>query len=342
MARTRQNPDDNKLPHRVYKNKYSYYYKPTSRECITLGKVKDLTIAQVWAKYETLMNELADVMTFGKLWHKFLASPYYLDLSPRTQKDYLQHQKKLLTAFGQVKADYIKPEHVRMYMDKRGIKSKTQANHEKASMSRVFRWGYERGYVKGNPCQGVSKFSVKNRDYYFTDEEYMAIYQEASPVLQCAMEIAYLCAARIGDIRRLTWEQAMKKGLFIQQGKTGKKQIKQYTERLTLALEQAKALGGKTYVICNKYGGQYSYTGFNDIWRKARTAASEKLGYPIEGTFHDLKAKGISDYEGSSKEKQLFSGHKTEAQVISYDRKTNVTPTLDIPVLDITVSNRKK
>ncbi|ECD7342096.1 integrase, partial [Salmonella enterica subsp. enterica serovar Newport] len=41
------------------------------------------------------------------------------------------------------------------------------------------------------------------------------------------------------------------------------------------------------------------------------------------------KAKGISDYEGSSKEKQLFSGHKTESQVMVYDRKIRITPTLN-------------
>ncbi|EOK0212601.1 tyrosine-type recombinase/integrase [Escherichia coli] len=340
MSRTRKSAEDNKLPPRVYKNKYSYYFKPTPRECITLGKINDLSIAQVWVKYEEILNDAIDVMTFSKLWNKFLNSTYYLELGQRTQKDYLQHQKKLLAAFGKMKADNIKPAHVRLYMDKRGLKSKTQANHEKASMSRVFRWGYERGYVKGNPCQGVSKFSLKPRDYYFMDEEYIAIYQEASPVLQCAMEIAYLCATRIGDIRKLTWDQVMSKGLFIQQGKTGKKQIKQYSERLTFALEQAKSLGGQHFVVCNKYGGQYSYTGFNDIWRKARAAASEKLGYPITGTFHDLKAKGISDYDGSSKEKQLFSGHKTEAQVLTYDRKPAVSPTLDIPVLDVTVLSR--
>lgn len=342
MARLRKNADDNKLPPRVYKNKYSYYFKPTSKECISLGKVKDLTIAQVWAKYEALIHDLADVMTFAKLWNKFLASPYFLDLGVRTQKDYLQHQKKLLAVFGKMKADSIKPEHVRAYLDKRGMQSKTQANQEKSSMSRAFRWGYERGYVKGNPCQGVSKFSVKSRDYYITDEEYLAIYTEAPPVLQCAMEIAYLCATRVGDIRNLTWQQVMEAGLFIQQGKTGKKQIKRYTERLSLALEQAKSLGGQHYVICNKYGSQYSYTGFNDIWRKARSVASEKIGHPIEGTFHDLKAKGISDYEGSSKDKQMFSGHKTEAQVLTYDRKTNVTPTLDIPALDVTIAGRKR
>ncbi len=45
-------------------------------------------------------------------------------------------------------------------------------------MSRVFKWGYERGYVRGNPCAGVSKFSVKARDVYITDAEYLAIYSQ--------------------------------------------------------------------------------------------------------------------------------------------------------------------
>ncbi|HDG5028538.1 TPA: integrase, partial [Klebsiella pneumoniae] len=33
-------------------------------------------------------------------------------------------------------------------------------------------------------------------------------------------------------------------------------------------------------------------------------------------------------YEGSSKDKQIFSGHKTESQVLVYDRSIKITPTL--------------
>ena len=35
-------------------------------------------------------------------------------------------------------------------------------------------------------------------------------------------------------------------------------------------------------------------------------------------TFHDLKAKGVSDFEG---DKKKASGHKSEAMVRIYDRK---------------------
>lgn len=334
MGRHRIDPADNKLPSRVTKNKYSYVFKPAgTKETITLGRIKDLTIAQVWEKYENIINARLDVMTFGKLWGFFLDSEYFKDLSPRTQSDYLQHQKKLLHAFGNAKADSIKPEHVRRFMDLRGKKSRTQANQEKSSMSRAFRWGYERGYVRSNPCAGISKFSVKPRDLYIEDSVYLAIYNEATPALQCAMEISYLCAARSGDIRDLEWSQEMELGLFIQQGKTGKKQIKTYSARLLSALDKARTLGGVRYIIANAQGEKYSKSGFNDIWRKARSAASDKLGYPLKCHFHDIKAKGISDYEGSSRDKQLFSGHKTEAQVLTYDRKVQISPTLDRPLI---------
>jgi hypothetical protein len=38
-------------------------------------------------------------------------------------------------------------------------------------------------------------------------------------------------------------------------------------------------------------------------------------------TLHDLKAKSISDFDGSLSDKQNASGHTTLAQTASYDRK---------------------
>ncbi|BDH45304.1 hypothetical protein TUM12370_13480 [Salmonella enterica subsp. enterica serovar Choleraesuis] len=47
-------------------------------------------------------------------------------------------------------------------------------------------------------------------------------------------------------------------------------------------------------------------------------------------TFHDLKAKGISDNKGSFRDKQLFSKHKIESQVLIYDRKIKISSILDL------------
>ncbi|MBS0852324.1 integrase [Enterobacter sp. JGM127] len=73
---------------------------------------------------------------------------------------------------------------------------------------------------------------------------------------------------------------------------------------------------------------------FNTWWNNAKKEAGLKLARPIPGTFHDIKGKAISDYEGRSKEKQLFSGHKTEHQVVTYDRKVKISPTLNIPPMN--------
>ncbi|HBY0390277.1 TPA: integrase, partial [Klebsiella pneumoniae subsp. pneumoniae] len=239
------------------------------------------------------------------------------------------HEKYLLAVFGDAEAKAIKPEHVRRYMDARGKKSRVQANHEHSSMSRVYRWGYQRGYVPGNPCVGVDKFPKPQRDRYITDEEYIAIFTHATPAVKAAMEIAYLCAARVSDVLKMNWNQILDKGIFIQQGKTGIKQIKAWTERLSAAVDICREWGQDGPVIRTMYGERYSYKGFNEAWRKARNAASEELGRPLDCTFHDLKAKGISDYEGSGRDKQKFSGHKTESQVLVYDRKVKISPTLN-------------
>lgn len=295
-------------------------------------------MSALWRRYEEEKAKCHDVMTFSKLWGMFLASPTFTELAARTQKDYHQHEKKLLAVFGKVKADDIKIEQVRIYMDKRGISSKNQANQEVSSMSRVFGWGFERGYVRNNPCKGIRKFTLVDRDVYIPDEDYLAIYEHARVEVQVAMEISYLCAAREGDVFDLMVQDLMTDGIFIEQNKTGKKQIKEWTPRLRAAIDKALAqLVGRSaagFVVPSPSGGRLNRKTFNTWWNDAKKAAGLKLGKKIPGTFHDIKAKAISDFEGSSKDKQLFSGHKTEIQVTTYDRKIKISPTLKVPMLD--------
>lgn len=337
MGRPRKNPKDAQLPPRVTKNKYSYVWKPKGTKLsVTLGKIRDTSMSKLWQRYEEEKAKRHDVMTFSRLWGMFLASPAFTDLAIRTQSDYKQHQKKLLAVFGNMKADDIKIEQVRIYMDKRGMTSKNQANQEVSSMSRVFGWGFERGYVRGNPCKGIRKFTLVDRDVYIPDEDYLAIYECARLEVQVAMEISYLCAAREGDVFDLKIDDLRVEGIFIEQNKTGKKQIKQWTPRLRAAIELAKQhfvhQSAAGYVLPSPSGGRMNRKSFNTWWNNAKKKAVLKLGRPIPGTFHDIKAKAISDYEGSSRDKQIFSGHKTENQIATYDRKVRISPTLNRPI----------
>ncbi|MEQ1965402.1 tyrosine-type recombinase/integrase, partial [Xenorhabdus khoisanae] len=221
---------------------------------------------------------------------------------------------------------------IRKYMDKRGLKAKTQPNREKNFLSRVYGWGYERGMVRSNPCKGVRQFKEIPRDRYITDDEYNALYSIAPPIVKVAMELAYLCCTRQADVLSLTYSQVQEEGIFIRQGKTGVAQIKAWTERLDNVVAMSKMLPldkgvSSIYVLHQRKGSKYTRGGFNSRWRKAKIDAAEKFPeLDFNFTFHDLKAKGVSDLEGSLSEKQKITGHKNITQTARYDRKVSVVP----------------
>lgn len=127
----------------------------------------------------------------------------------------------------------------------------------------------------------------------------------------------YLCVVRQNDVLALREAQILKVGIFICQNKTQKKQIKSWFEHLRHAIAMSLTLPLKpaivsTFVLHQPNGNRYKRDGFNSAWRDAKLAAEEK--HPdlnFDFTFHDIKAKGVSDLEGTLSEKQSISGHKT-------------------------------
>ncbi|MGM0514918.1 MAG: tyrosine-type recombinase/integrase [Pseudomonadota bacterium] len=331
MAGKRKNHADNWMPPRVYRGRSVYEFRHNNGRTIKLCPL-DAAQSTVWLEYEKYIEQQKNEETFKTLSNRFLTSAEFTDLAFETQKDYQKYANKLMPVFGDVAPDNIKPEHVRRYMDKRGLKSKTQANREKTFMSRVFGWGYERGYVKGNPCKGVRQYKEKARERYITDAEYAAVFAVADDTVRAVMELAYLCCARQSDVIALTRDQLLEPGIFICQGKTGAKQIKAWSDRLRAAVELADAVPiangiASVYVIHQQNGNRYTRDGFNSKWRNAKLAAkAANPSLDIDFTFHDLKAKGISDLEGSLSEKQAISGHKNSSQTAIYDRKVKIVP----------------
>lgn len=324
MGRKR-NKADQWMPPRVYQGKAAFEWHPISGGAVRLCDL-DSTKSNVWKRYEqeeARYNATSD--SFKQLSAEYQTSPQFKKLSIRTQKDYTGYSEKLNKVFGKMDADSIKPAHIRKYLDIRGQKSETQANREFSYMSTAYSWGFERGKTAVNPCKGVKKFSEKARDRYITDNEYQAVYAAASIPLKIAMELSYLCAARSADVLSLTRTQLLKEGIFIKQGKTGKEQIKGWTDRLRTAVKLSKSCSKieSFYIVHKENGDKYTYSGIASAWTRARKKAK------VSGfTFHDIKAKSISDYEG---DKQKFSGHKTASQVAIYDRKTPIVEALNLP-----------
>ncbi|SUW63257.1 Site-specific recombinase XerC [Buttiauxella agrestis] len=331
MVGKRKSPNDNIFPPRVYRGKSKFEYHPAGGGSISLCPLNS-PISLVWAKFEAEKAKKEAASNLHALAEEFFESADFTKLSLDTRKDYRKYSNKLMPVFGNMDPDCIKPQHIRKYMDKRGVASQTQANREKAFLSRLYSWAYERGKVKLNPCKGVRQFKEEARDRYITDEEYNALYSVSPLLVKVAMEIAYLCLARQKDVLALKKSELLDAGMFIAQGKTGKKQIKAWSNRLRAVITMAKDLPLKPsmssiYVLHKADGQKYTRDGFNSRWEVAREVARQKFPHlSFDFTFHDLKAKGVSDLEGTLQEKQQISGHKTITQTARYDRKVQIVP----------------
>ena len=330
MARKRR-PGTEWLPERCYQGRSAYEYRAKIDGELKIIRLCSLAARQhvVWARYEEEKRKLE--MSAGSvesLFNEFFESPECSKLSLGTIKQYQKNAKQLNKVFGRLQAKAIKPEHVRKYMDIRGQKHEVSANREKAFMSRVYSWAYERGKVPMNPCKGVRKFTEVARSRYITDEEYAAVYNQAPPILQAIMEISYCCAARKNDVLGLTNDKLLKEGILIKQGKTQKEQIKSWSPRLRAAIKLAQTstpTSNFKYVICNRKGNKITDNVLDKIWDKARTEAGRKNPeMKTDFTFHDIKAKAISDYDG---DKKKFSGHKSASMVDTYNRKIEIVDT---------------
>lgn len=63
------------------------------------------------------------------------------------------------------------------------------------------------------------------------------------------------------------------------------------------------------FVIFQKNGDPFTVSGLRGRWRKTKARAKKATGLALDFTFHDLKAKGITDFKGSEEEKRQAAGH---------------------------------
>ena len=282
---------DKHLPQRMYLRRGSYYLvEAQSNKWINLGR----DFASAMAKYGELAGPTRVCITISDVIKR-----YRLDVLPhkaqKTQKEQGRQLDRLADVFGHMRPEEITPQHVYRYMD---AKSKTPvaARHEVSLLGHVINKAIRWGAAKENPVQFVEKPRSKPRDRYVTDDEFLAVYNLASPRIQITMDLALLTGLRRGDILSLTRDQLTEEGIFVQIGKTGKAIIIEYTPDLISALERAKKLAPQVpgqYLIRTLSGSPYTPSGFSANWKRLMRKAVKTGIEPF--TFHDLRAKSASD-----------------------------------------------
>jgi integrase len=245
-------------------------------------------------------------------------------IAPRSQRDYRRHLDKLRSEFGIFEPSDIKPRDVGRHLDV--PKGRIHRNKQIMVLAHVFSLAIGRWFIDGvtvNPCVNVARNESHPRDRYVADEEYLAVYRHAPLRVQMAMDLALLTGQRQGDILRLKWEQISSNGIFFQASKTGKRIIIEPSTYLGYVLARAKReinRGPQEYVIETRNGKPYTGDGFRGKWRRAMRMAMRAKALQSTFTFHDLRAKNISDDPSlqTASERAMHSGQGLTRSV--YDR----------------------
>lgn len=339
-------PENAWMPDNVRRDRGVYVYRDIAAgEYYRLADA-DASQADVWKAYEAMRS--APVGYLNDVIEAYFRSTQFAGLAPSTQYDYRQYARRIRNVFGAMVPDTISSPWVQMFMDERGRNYPVAANHEKAFLSILMNWGKARGYSSiPNPCDSVKNYKRPPAGRYVEHTEYLAFYEHllahGNKAHAAAMEIAYLCGARQGDVRRLLMRKPRKvgkadcyvteDGLVIWQAKTGKVQLKEWNPDLRAAVALAKEVQPRVaslHVIHTQSGTEYTRGGFNTMWRKRQLSAIKDNVLAERFRFHDLKIKALSDFEGT--DLVHFSGHKSQSQAQRYNRTPDRVAALRRPI----------
>jgi len=249
-----------------------------------------------------------------------------LKLAPRTIKDHLRFLREspaspLIKAFAHMEIDDLEKKHIGDYLEYHP--SPVQANKQIQLLSRIFRFGTQKGWAKTNPCDDIQYNTEKPRDRYIRHDEYMAVRDMASPVIQIVMDISYLTGMRQGDILKIRLSDIDDDYLTVTENKTEKKVRHEISPELNETIKLGKKLRRRVtglYLICNRNGQPYTSSGFKSMWQKTMNKALDKSIIADRFTFHDIRAKHTTDRNEELFEAQLATGHFDQDMVKRYIR----------------------
>ena len=161
-----------------------------------------------------------------------------------------------------------------------------------------------------------------------TDEEFQLLYDNASPMTQCIMDIAYLTGLRKGDILKLKLSDIKNDEVLVETEKTKKKLCFKVEGDLKEVIDRAKKLRRlvlSPYLFCSKKGGPITKTNFGVSWYRLK----KKVGLSDDVVFHDIRGKAATDASDQGINAQNLLGHESGIMTEKYIKQREfekVTP----------------
>jgi integrase len=183
-------------------------------------------------------------------------------------------------------------------------------------LSHICSMGVEWGAMDFNPLRNMRKLKRPPRDRYVTNEEYLHVWELASPMVQCVMDLAMLTGLRRGDIFKLERKHITDEGILVRPGKTeqtsGKRILFEWSPSLRSVVQRALALQPQVrqHLVCNRKGKAFTKNGFDSVWQRLMDKATSGENAIEHFQFRDLRRKSATD-EDDERTAQIRLGHSS-------------------------------
>jgi integrase len=305
--------------------------------------------ARIGALTETKAAEAARPGTIGALIRDYRKSLTFQNLAPRTRSDYQHHFDYLKPIDGTPLPRFDRPLVVRI-RDKAAVsKGRHFGNYLKATLSVVFAWGVERGYLADNFASRIKAIrrqrGAPEANRPWADAERDAVLDSSPAHMKPALALMAFTGLGPKDALGLPRTFAKAGEIATKRSKTGEPVFwPSIPAPLAAILEQAPDHDAIT-LVANSKGRPWSTSGFNASWRTLRMRLEKEgrvgPGLTLYGLRHTV---AVILREGGADERTIADalGQKDPAMARRYAKGADLTRKMRGVVKDFDVELAKR
>lgn len=341
MAPRPRKKRNNGLPPNLYTvgKGYYRYRRPDTGTWHGMGADKAKAIAAANQLNGLLMagsDLVADVMGESMRLSVFLDS-YEADVLPprelakATLDLYAVRLRQIRTALGEQEVGQITIRHVSAFLD--GLTPRA-SNQARAILVDVFNHAAAKGFAADNPAEATIPRIEKKTRRRHTVAGVQAIYAQAEPWLQNAIDLALLTAQRREDVLAMRFDDIRNGALYVSQHKTRRASDAAWirlplTPQLKVLVARCRDDVPSPFLVHRKPNRRVATARHwtqvdNQYLTRAFKSARDANPYPDwsaeqQPGFHELRALSLHLYKKAGKDGQKLAGHSTRKMTKNYE-----------------------
>lgn len=211
--------------------------------------------------------------TLGLLICEYRKSPAFLDLAPRTQKDYQAHFNYLKPIDDTPLARIDRPLVVRIRDRAAENRGRRFGNYVRATMSVIFSWGAERGFIADNPASSIKDIrrpkGLPEANRPWSDDERHAVLDAAPAHMRAALALMMMTGLGPKDALSLPRNHYRNGEIATKRSKTGEPVFWPIPSPLSEILANAPDHSAVTLCASSR-GRPWTLDGFRASWARLR------------------------------------------------------------------------